>query len=344
MKFTIKDLDWAADTHVIEPDVRDALVDALQSRYADKPSLSFANVLYYLGGLIVIGAMTFYVSSAWEVLGGGGHLAVAVMYAGIFIAAGQWLRKSKGQPIPGGILVTAAVCMTPMAVYGLQEITGWWVWSDPGEYVDFYQWIKSGWFVMEVATIATGIVALRWYRFPFIMLPVAFSLWFMSMDITAIVYGPDFSWDQRKLVSLWFGLVMLVGSFIVDRRTEQDFAFWGYLFGMLAFWGGLTSLDSDSEVGKFVYCCINLGLIGVSVLLQRKVFIIFGALGVSIYLGHLAYDVFKSELLFAFALSVVGLAVMALGVQYHRHERDIQQKIAGMLPDFLLQILPQYRR
>lgn len=343
MKFSMKDLDWAADTQVIAPEVRDALVDAFQQKYADKPSLSFANVLYYLGGLIVIGSMTFYVTSAWEALGGGGHLAVALFYACMFLLVGRWLWKGKGQRIPGGILVTAAVCMTPMAVFGIQEMTGWWGWHEPGSYSGFYLWVKSGWFLMEVCTIVAGLVALRRCRFPFIMLPVAFSLWFMSMDLTAVLYGTDFSWEQRKLVSVWFGLVMLVGSFLVDRRTEQDFAFWGYLFGLLAFWGGLTSMDSDTELGKLVYCCINVILMGVSVLLQRRVFIVFGGIGVSIYLGHLAYDVFESELLFAFALSGVGLAVIALGLQYHRHKDTIERKMMEMLPEILKRTLPQFR-
>nr|WP_321513043.1 DUF2157 domain-containing protein [uncultured Pseudodesulfovibrio sp.] len=344
MRFTKKDLDWAAETRVITPEVRDSLVDAFQQKYADKPSLSFANVLYYLGGLIVIGSMTLYVSTAWKDLGGIGHLAVALLYAGAFLLAGRWLWKGKGQIIPGGILVTAAVCMTPMAVYGVQEVTGWWVWNEPGAYSDFYRWIKSGWFIMEVSTIVAGLAALRWCRFPFIMLPVAFSLWFMSMDVTAVLYGPEFSWEQRKLVSVWFGLVMLVGSFLVDRRTEQDFAFWGYLFGMFAFWGGLTSMDSDTELGKFMYCCINLLLIGVSVLVQRRVFIVFGGIGVSIYIGHLAYDVFESELLFAFALSCVGLAVIALGLQYHRHKESIESKVVNLLPEAMKRSLPQFRR
>jgi len=344
MKFTIKDLDWAVDTDIIKPEVRDALVNAFQQKYANRASLSFANVLYYLGGLIVIGSMTFYVTTAWEALGGAGHLAVALLYAGAFLLAGRWLWKGKGQIIPGGILITAAVCMTPMAVFGIQEMTGWWVWNEPGSYSDFYQWIKSGWFAMEICTIVAGLAALRWCRFPFIMLPVAFSLWFMSMDLTAVLYGPDFSWEQRKLVSLWFGLTMLVGSFWVDRRTEQDFAFWGYLFGMLAFWGGLTSMDSDTELGKFIYCFINLVLMGVSVLLQRRVFIVFGGLGVSIYLGHLAYDVFESELLFAFALSGVGLAVIALGVQYHRHEKALERMVVDLLPDGVKRTLPQFRK
>ena len=139
---------------------------------------------------------------------------------------------------------------------------------------------------------------------------------------------------MREIVSLWFGLCMLVASYLADRRTREDFAFWGYLFGMFAFWGGLTSLDSDSELGKFLYCCINLFLMGVSVVLQRRVFIVFGSIGVFGYLGHLAGDVFEDTLTFTFALSALGLIVIFAGLQYHRHRKTIEEKSGPLASSF----------
>ncbi|MEZ7195911.1 DUF2157 domain-containing protein [Pseudodesulfovibrio karagichevae] len=343
MKFTQKDLDGAVRAGVIARETRDALVAFLEDGREGAPAFTMANVLYYLGGLIVIGAMTIFVTDAWGRLGGWGHLLIGAGYGLGFLFMGNWLWKGRGQRVPGGILVTAAVCMTPLVVYGMQEMSGWWAWDEPGMYEDFYRWIKGGWFFMEVGTVVAGLLALRRFRFPFVTLPIAFCLWFMSMDLTAVLYGPDFSWDQRKIVSLCFGLAMLVTGYLVDRRTRQDFAFWVYLFGMLAFWGGLTSLDSDSETGKFVYCCVNLLLMVVSVILQRRVFIVFGALGVSIYLGHLAADVFDDTLSFSFALSGLGLLVILAGLQYHKHREAIEEKALRLLPAAIRRTLPRYR-
>ena len=343
MKFTVRDIDWAVQAGAISQEAGASLITALREKNENKPSLSFSHVLYYLGGLIIIGAVTFYITKAWTLLGGVGHLLVALGYAAVFLFLARWLSEVKNQRIPAGILATVAVCMTPMAVYGVQEITGWWVWKQPGNYSDFFHWIKSGWSIMEVATIVVGAIALKCFRYPFITLPIAFSLWFLSMDMTSVLYGPDFTWEQRKLVSMVFGFLMVLGSFFVDRRTEQDYAFWGYLFGMIAFWGGLTALDSDSELAKFSYCCINFVLMAVSVMLQRRVFIVFGAIGVSLYLGHLARDVFGGALLFTFVLSAVGLLVIGLGLLYHKHEKAIEQKLVSLLPPFMRNALPQYR-
>jgi hypothetical protein len=34
--------------------------------------------------------------------------------------------------------------------------------------------------------------------------------------------------------------------------------FWLYLFGVLTFWGGLSSMNSGSGLGKLTYCGIKL--------------------------------------------------------------------------------------
>ena len=142
---------------------------------------------------------------------------------------------------------------------------------------------------------------------------MAFALWFMSMDLTPLIYGSSYYEAQGyQVVSLVFGLVMLAGAYLGDRRTEDDYAFWGYLFGMFAFWGGLTMFEGGSELDWFIYGLINAGLIGLSVLLQRRVFVVFGAAGVFGYVGHLAWEIFEDSLLFPFVLSTAGLAIIAL--------------------------------
>jgi hypothetical protein len=98
-------------------------------------------------------------------------------------------------------------------------------------------------------------------------------------------------WHERLWISLWFGLLILLASYFADRRTREDFAFWGNLFGLMAFWGGMSLMESDSEWRKFLYCIINVALILLAVFLKRRVFVVFGACGVFGYLGYLSYAV-----------------------------------------------------
>ncbi len=117
---------------------------------------------------------------------------------------------------------------------------------------------------------------------------------------------------------MMFGLAVLLAAYLADlrNRVRQDFAFWGYLFGVLTFWGGLSMIEGGGEASKFVYCLINVAMIVVSVLLRQRVFLVFGALGVLGYLGHLSYRVFEDSLLFPVVLTVAGILLIYLGVLF----------------------------
>jgi CHASE2 domain-containing sensor protein len=67
-------------------------------------------------------------------------------------------------------------------------------------------------------------------------------------------------------------------------------------------------MDSGSELGK-AYCLINMGLMGMAVLLRRPVFMVFGAMGVAAYLGYLSYEVFADSLLFPVVVTLIGLGL-----------------------------------
>lgn len=344
MRVSRKDFEWAAERGKVSASQVEEMWRALEERGSGRSRFDLPNVAYYFGALVVISAMTWFVTLGWERFGGGGIMVIALIYAVAFGAAGALLWRKRDLRIPGGLLVTAAVCMTPLAVYGFERMSGLWIQETPGDYEDFYQWISGGWFFMEATTVVAGLAALRFFRFSFLIAPVAFALWFMSMDLTPLIYGTDY-YDESgyQTVSLVFGIVLLFAAFLIDRCSEEDYAFWGYLFGMMTFWGGLSLLGEGSEVGWFVYGLVNLGLILLSVLLQRRVFVVFGAIGVFGYVGHLAWEIFEDSMLFPFALSAIGLAVIALGILYARNRERIERAVVGVMPESIRQILPNSR-
>jgi hypothetical protein len=344
MRVSRNDFTLAVSEGVISEGQAEDLWLFLEGRDADRPRFDLPHVAYYFGALVVVSAMTWFMTLGWERFGGGGILAISLSYALGFMLAGGLFWRDRGLRVPGGLLVTAAVCMTPLAVYGFEMMTGLWLQGVPGDYVDFYDYIKGGWFLMEVGTVGAGLVALRFFRFPFLTAPVTFALWFMSMDLTPLVYGRLYYEVQGyEIVSLVFGLVLLAGSYLVDRRTEGDYAFWGYLFGMFAFWSGLTLLEGGSELDWALYGLINAGLILLSVLVQRRVFVVFGAAGVFGYVGHLAWQIFEDSLLFPFVLSAAGLAIIALGILYAKNRDRIEAAVVGAIPAGVRRLLPRKR-
>jgi len=98
-------------------------------------------------------------------------------------------------------------------------------------------------------------------------------------------------------------------------------------------------MKSGSELGKLAYCGINVAMILAGAVLGRRVFAFFGGLGVAGYLGHLSWRVFKDSLVFPFALSVVGLAIIWLGVLWQRREAVWSARLRGYLPAALRELI-----
>jgi hypothetical protein len=354
MPFTEQDLRAAVSAGALEANRLDPLLAFLNARIeaqtdgaAVMPRFDLAHLLWYAGALIVIGAMGLFSTLAFSAMGGWALTVTAAVYAIAFTAAGDYLWRQRNLRVPGGLLIAIAVSMAPLAVYGIQDALGMWGhFGRPGTVGDFYVWVKGSWLFMEIAAIIAAVIALRRYPFPFIVLIIAFALWFMSMDVTPWLFGrAEFTWDERRLVSLWFGLAVLIVAYVVDRRQRDgDFAFWLHLFGLMAFWGGLSLTNSGSELGKLLYCLLNVGLLLVAVVLRRRVYAVFGTLGIAGYLGHLAHAVFKDSMLFPFALSLIGVGIIALGLLYHRKQAAIAAWAEANLPEALRRLRPAHAR
>jgi hypothetical protein len=309
------------------------LWEFFEARAEHRAAFRFTHILYYLGGLIAIGAMTLFMNLGWEQFGGGGLVAISAGYAAGGILLTEYFLNERGLTIPAGITAVFVVALTPLAVYGFQEAMGWW--AEGRVYRDYHRFIDWRWIFMELATLITGAVMFWRYRLPFLIMPVAATLWYLSMDLSLYVVGTtDLTWVLRKLVSLWIGLGITLLAFWVDVRSRsgRDYAFWLYIFGVTAFWGGLSFSHSTSELGKFLYFCINIGLVFLGAALRRRVFAVYGALGAAGYLGYLAWDVFEDSLLFPFVLTGIGLGVIWLGVLWQRHEEVLSVKLRRYLP------------
>lgn len=302
----------------------------------------FSKFLYYLGTLIVIGAMGWLMNTAWESFRGIGLFLIAVGYATTFIFVARYWRERS--PVLSGLFVVMAVCMTPLAVFGVQSEMGVWPFDEPGRYRGFYHYIRGGWFPIEIATLTAGLISLRFSTIPFAMAPIAFILWFMSMDIAPVLAATLKTVDLRQKVSIGFGLCMIAAALWLDRRIRIDYAKWLYIFGALTFWGGLTTLRSDSELNKFIYCLINVGFMFFGVLIERRVFVVLGGIGFFGYLGHLSWSVFANSFVFPFVLTALGLLVVYAGWLYHRKYDSIQRLVHQWTPPAIRGLLPPKRR
>jgi hypothetical protein len=347
--FANDDLRAAVDAGVIDPQTLEQLTLFLAERETSgdpAPRFDIVNVLWYMGALIVIGAMSLFSTTAFGLWGPTALMVTSLVYGTGFTAAGAYLWRRRGLHTPAGLLVTCAVAMAPLFVFALQ-LAGGHDPTDAPNYHDFYVWIRSSWLPMELGAVAAALAALLFFPFPFLTMIVAFALWFMSMDLAPWLLQADkFTFEQRANVSIAFGLAVMAAAWLVDLKRWKggDFAFWLHLSGLLAFWGGLTAQHSGDEIGKAVYCAINFGLIMLSLALMRRAYAVFGAAGVSLYLGHLAGDVFRDSILFPFALSGIGVAVIASGLLFHRYGSLLAALIGDALPEYVRSLRPAHAR
>lgn len=304
------------------------------------PRFSFTNTLYYFGGMLAIGAMSLFMTLGWATMGAGGLLAISVAYLLACLKAADYL-KARQLPVPAGILATLAVVLVPLVVWCVQQLMGLWPPGGPESYAAYHTHINWRWLTLEFATLAAGVVMLWRYRLPFMVMPVAVTLWYLSMDLaSALMQNDGFNWEFSRDVSMLFGVATCAVAVWVDVRcraatdpeARQDFAFWLYLFGALMFWGGLSLHDSGSQWGKLGYAAINVLLVFVGAAIGRRVFTVLGGLGVAGYLGYLSYQVFEDSLMFPFALTALGLGVVALGIWWQRHEATLHAKLSAWVP------------
>ncbi|MDD5492477.1 MAG: DUF1330 domain-containing protein [bacterium] len=308
----------------------DMTVDQVQNLKQGKEAAKGFNlimVLYYFGALLILSAFGWFMVDQWNKLGAGGILAVSLIYALAFVLTGRYLINKLDYPIAGGLLVTCAVGMTPLVVYSLQKLLDIWPAAYPGSYHDYYVWINGSWIVIELATVAASLLAIRKVKFAFLVMPAAIALWFLSMDIAQIAaQSTQISFEYRCWISLASGVIFILIGWLWERRSEGvDYPFWIYLAGLLAFWGGMTSLPSHGELSRFIYFLINATLVGLSLYLNRKTFAVFGGIGVFIYIGHLAGELFRNSIMFPFVMAFVGILIIWGAVWYQKNFSKLSQ-------------------
>src|SRR5438128_2593629 len=174
---------------------------------AEPPRFDLTHTAYYLGALVVMSALGWFLNEAWARYGGWVLTLIAIAYAVAFTVAGESLWRKPGLKQPGGLLFTLAVWMTPLAVFGIQYALGWWPREARASYQEYYPQISGSWVVMEAATIVAAAAALKLRPFPFLTFPLAFALWFLSLDLAALLIGSPglVAFGQQQLITLPYG-------------------------------------------------------------------------------------------------------------------------------------------
>src|SRR5437870_5834994 len=112
-----EDLTAAANAGVLNPAEIEPLLAFLIQREAESPRggtarFSGTHVLYYLGGMLAIGAASLFTTLAVEALGMGALLGLSMLYALFAVWAAIKLERHDFN-VPAGIFATLAIALVP---------------------------------------------------------------------------------------------------------------------------------------------------------------------------------------------------------------------------------------
>ena len=221
--------------------------------------------------------------------------------------------------------------MVPFLVYNLQRALGVWPRNhDPGIFQGFTVWIRPEWVVMEIVAVVVGLFFLSYVRFPFLLLPVSFFLWFLSMDLAPLYPGFERlgwkkSFEVRRRVSISVGISMMIAGFVFEQTlgSHPDMGFWLYLFGTFTFWCTLNFNFPVSDLYGSLFLLINIGLVLIGSHLDRTTFHVFGTIGVIEYVVGVLYNHIKTTSSVVLWL-LKALAAAALFSQAIRREGNLE--------------------
>ena len=341
MKFSGEDLERWVEQELITPEqftnIRSYLEasgsvdEQSQAGPEQRKGLNFISIAYYFGAFMILLAYTFFMGIRWESLGLNGQIGVSFVTIAALLVIGYFLRRN-GFQTAGGLLIFAGVGIVPLLIYTIQRALGIW---PPGwemyRYMNFYSYVSATWVPLEIISILVATIAIWRVRFPLISLPIAFWTWFLSLDLVRWMdKGKYYEYSKpEQAVSTLIGFGMLILGIYLQRKAKKDYSLWFYLFGhiiILSHFSVLT-LDNKDTLG-LAYIAVYLAFVVASVWLQRRIFLVFGAIGCYGYLSYLAFQVFDGVLGFAYALASMGLLIVLTAVGYQKYARKwLEQRL-----------------
>lgn len=324
----------ALQRNIISREQFDAILalDAAPGTPEAPRGLNWISVTYFAGALIVIFALGWFLVDQWDRLGAGGVLAVALLYAALFVGTAWYLLRA-GYRTAGGLATALAVATTPLIVWALENLGGMWVpWRLPLPFEWHPEGWESGrWTVIQLATIGSALFALQRVRFPFLTAFIAVPAVTIAFPVAELLFGRELGYAMRDWLLLVFGTALLAAAYAVDERDDEreGFAFWLYLCGVAAVAVGLVHLFGEIRWTRHLAPLLAVVAFAAALYLRQRVFLVGGAIALFWYLGYLAFEVFRETALFPIALATIGLLVLLATVWLQRAFPRLVERVAA---------------
>jgi len=244
-----------------------------------QPRWSSGNALVYIGAFVALIATAMLLGIVGDDHGEAA-LVGASLVAVVLALAIALVLESGERPVAAGVFATLAVFFFALFIGSLESWMGI-LDSDTSDY-------QPASLILEAATIVAALVALRRFRAPLLILPIALTFWFTVADV-----GSAFSaTDAEQILSLLAGVVLAAAGVVVDREGGRPYGFWLHFVGAVAFGGAVLSLV-DGDGGWTLVGVLSLAYVLLAYWLDRAAYAVIGAVGVLATTTYITVDSFS---------------------------------------------------
>ncbi|HEY4346498.1 MAG TPA: hypothetical protein VGM80_02840 [Gaiellaceae bacterium] len=298
------------------------------------PVFDTPNILWHFGALSATGAGVAMVSDVHSSARGFWILLVALVFLAVYAVVSIVLLRT-GRGIPGGILAAAGVSFVPLAVVGFERLIGVYggnhiaavdsfpdsgtstspigfggVNVDPSQVSGRFQGHE---FAIAVATVAAGLVVYALVRYAFVFAWIAVAT-LVAVELLLPLFVSHPGGSDRAGSFLAAGIVFVAIGLYADLVHARRVAFWWHLVGLMSITGAFAyDLVAANSPGWVFALLAGAVAIAFAAPLRRSTWAIFGLLGTWATFVHYSGRWF-GNLGTAFALCVIGLAIVAIGL------------------------------
>lgn len=280
-----------------------------------------AQVLAWLGGFLAIVASAVFIGVDWNSMGG----AQQTMWATIAIAglwAIAWVLRRNGDPIrvqASNLLVIAGTGVIMLWFYAFYRLTGMWP-----EHPDRPGSTDTTRDLMGVAQAVTAIVAAFWafrLRASWMILPAGFVGWMAWIAWMDRFGTPNTMETDRDILRLaLYGVLLVVAGFALTRFGWKHHAMWLFIVGLTInlIMLGIRSFEDPTGLNGLVFLAMTLVAIALGIGSDLRIFLVYGAVGLYGWLSALVIETFGGSRPVAFALILLGVAIVAVSAVWQR--------------------------
>lgn len=312
-------------------------------------------ILYYLGGFIMLCAMTVLMShsiqhSSYSVL-----LALGSLYASLFLFVANFLWK-KYEKFPAGILYFLFITTISFIILDIEKWIGFFPhFSDIDKIPNYDEACRLPVLVLAALTVITNTILQKFRKVSILAIPNIFATFIIYLTTIHYFIGNKL-YTAKTLTHCYliFNIVLFTIAFLKDKLTEIDYSKWMYFFSAIGIFQAMINIFVDYYSSEAVISfkvfqaqCFLLSIIYcfLGLLIKRKPFTIIGILGIIEYIIYLEFHLITNNtLLLTSIISLTGLFILYIGVVFNRYSDKITSYFENFLPKNIRHFLPQYRQ